>query len=216
MPELISQVVAGYLTQLMKFRGTLLGVQKDLQARGRPQLNLAEFVLGYCRGGRRFPIWMLKIDDSIHSRPYSIDNLTAHGLRDFYDTVLDLLSKSEVVPKTKCPTLAAYLTGKMCATASTLSQFAGISNSTAHVWLKRCSEIGILERFQTVHEFFYFNPRLIELTIIGFNSDDERFTGEIRREIAELRKRRNWFEQSPSFSFYGFDYGQNFFNPSQI
>lgn len=211
MSEIIGQVVEGYCKQLLKFRGIFLGVQNELQFRGRTRLNIAEFVLGYSRGGRRFPLWMANIDASIYGRPFSVDDLTSHGLRDFYSKTLERVNDRKLVPKTKAPTLAAYLSGRICASAASLSEFAGIGISTAHIWLKRSAEIGILEIFQTYHEVFYLHPRLIEIALTGSNQADDRFVSGITRGIAELRQRGDWLAESPIFSFYGFDYGQNLF-----
>ncbi len=212
MSELIGQLADNYCKQLLKFRGVFLGVQNELQSRGRTRLNIAEFVIGYSRGGRRFPLWMINIDASIYGRPFSIDDLTTHGLRDYYSKMLGLVKNRKLVPNSKAAILAAYLSGKICATAASLSEFAGIGISTAHIWLKRSAEIGILEKFQTYHEIFYLNPRLIELALTGTNEMDERFATGIVQGIAELRKRRDWLSESSIFSFYGFDYGQNHFN----
>lgn len=101
------------------------------------------------------------------------------------------------MPATKSKLFAAYLSGNVCATASSLSAFAGISISSSHRWLQRCVEADLLDTFKTDHEIYYLQPDLLQLVIIGVINRDSVFHQQLIEDLRKLRLRsRFWLQTS--------------------
>lgn len=202
MPSQISLHIEGYLQHFKRFRAAYFAAREKILARGIKDLNLAEFAVLHSRGGRRVPLWLRATAENPDTPAECV--ITKHDLRDFYDYIFEQISQDRIVPKTKIETLSVYLTGQICARVSTLSDFAGIGTSTARNWLRLCAEHQIVEPFHTAHESFFLNMRLIELVIDGRGSASQFFAAQFGRDLAMLRRRKDWMAESPIASFYGY------------
>ncbi len=203
----ISVHLDNYLAYLLGFRFAYFTAREKLASQRGKEINLAEFAILHSKGGRRLPLWIRSIHDEPKRNggtPARSDGLiNKYDLRDFYDSLVEQISRYKIVPKTRIETLASYLAGQVSARVSTLADFAGIGTSTARNWLRLCAEHQILEPFHTMHESFFLNVRLIELTIDGNLKSSAYFEANFAKDLAALRKRRDWIAESPIGYFYG-------------
>lgn len=200
MPLQLWDLLTIHLRALMRFRGTYLRAQEVMANRGR--FNIPEFAMVHTRGGRRVPLWMKNIDAEVINSSSNLPALELSQLQDYYAQILDSIKYFAIVPKTKASILAQYLIGAVCGSAQQLSDFAGVSLSTAHNWLRECSEIKILMDFRSAHEVFYLHPSLIELALTNRITKNGNFKIEFNKSIELLYDRRNWLEESKLASFY--------------
>lgn len=191
---------SNYQRNLMKFRGVYLGTSRIMVNRGR--FNVAEFAMVYTRGGRRVPQWMKTFDTRELNARSGMPDLEISQIEDLFVDLRENIRYFALVPNTKANILAEYLAGTVCATAQSLSDFAGISLSTARSWLSKCSDRNLLCDFRSKHETFYLNANLIELALTGQVNTISFFKTEFQKSLELLFAKRNWLDESKLASFY--------------
>jgi len=199
MTSLISAQLDNYMNNLARFRNAYFVAREKYSSRNSRELNLAEFAILHSRGGRRLPLWVRTIELSSSLECV----ITKHELRDFYDHLVEQIGKYKIVPKTRVEILASYLAGQISAGVTTLADYAGIGTSTARNWLRNCAEHEILEPFHTFHESYFLNVNLIGLVIDGNQKISDYFAANFARDLASLRKRKDWLNESQLGYFYG-------------
>lgn len=190
-------LATSHLAKLLIFRGAYLGAMERLKLQRLGRVNIAELVVLLARGGRRVPHWIRTLNTGEINSEFPLQDLSEYELHKYFDEVGRMLTVHRVVPGTKNRLFATYLTGQVCATAGSLSAFAGISKSTAHKWLHRCVEFKLLEVFETEHEIYYVQPALMQLVIVGTTEPKHIFRHEFQDDLAELRRRsKSWLQRS--------------------
>lgn len=192
-----SKLAPSQLDRLNVFRFLYLEIRDAWSGRRSSHLNPVELAVVLTRGGRRVPYWLRALRTEVASSKFPLHDLNEALLHKHFHEIEELLSIHRVVPKTKRRLFATYLAGQVCATASSLVDFAGIAHSTAHKWLYRCTEFKLLEVFQTDHEVFYLQPALLQLVLVGTTEKQHLMRFHLEDELAELRRRsRNWLQMS--------------------
>lgn len=190
-------LATSHLAKLLFFRGAYLGTLERLKHQRLGRVNIAELVVLITRGGRRVPPWIRNLKTSEINAEFPLQELSEYELHKYFDEICGMLALYRVVPGTKNRLFATYLTGQVCATAGSLTKFAGISKSTAHKWLHRCFEFKLLEVFETEHEIYYLQPALMQLVIVGTTEPRHLFRYEFQEDLAELRRRsKYWLQRS--------------------
>jgi hypothetical protein len=199
-----STLTTQYLEDLLRFRQVVVEVQELLSQRKRKPLNLTEFAILYVRGGRRVPLWIRSIAYKKSQHLNGNDDLELSQIQDICELLKDKISYFSVVPKTKIGVLSLYLAGQLVARGQSLSDFAGVSLATAHNWLRKSADVGILEVFHSGHEIFYLHLDLIETVLEGYSSPIGQTRTRLQSDLSELRNRSDWLAESSIANFYGF------------
>lgn len=190
-------LASSHVTKLEIFRGYYLGVMEHLSRERLGKVNSAELAVLLTRGGRRIPTWMRSMSTKEVNLDFPLQELTEQQLHRYFAELQATLLLHRVVPKTKITLFATYLAGHVCANGESLTRFAGIAKSTAHKWLSRCTEFGLLEIFQTEHEIYYVHPALMQLVMVGSTEQKHLYRHEFMLDLAELRRRsRFWLQRS--------------------
>jgi len=199
-----SALLGQYRDDLLRYRRVVLQVQEMLIQRRRKPLNLAEFAILHVRGGRRVPLWIRSLDLKPAQNLRDDQELELGQIQENYDALKEKISYFAVVPKTKTGVLSLFLAGNIVARGQSLADFAGISLATAHNWLRRSVDIGILDLFHSGHEIFYLNLDLIEIALDGQGVPTGQTKSRLQSDLNELRNRKDWLAESSIANFYGF------------
>lgn len=191
-----------FLSSLNHFRNVYLEVNESQVARNKTPLNIPEFALLHVRGGRRVPLWIRSIRSKTPKADSQFFETKSGDIQKLFIQVLEAIRYFRVIPSTRSATLASYVSGNLIASAKSLADFAGIGVSTAHVWLRKCHEIGLLHVFSTSHEIYYINVTLIELVLTGREAKGGLFQLKILADLEKLRARKDWLAESAVLSFY--------------
>lgn len=190
-------LTSSHIAQLMTFRGLYLGAMERLKSRRLGRVNIVELVVLLTRGGRRVPLWLRTLDSNEANVEFPLQELNELEVHKYFENLCFQLRIHRVVPRTKHRLFASYLSGQVCATAASLTAFAGISKSTAHKWLYRCVEFKLLNVFETGHEIFYIQPALVQLVIVGTTEPKHVFRYDFDEDLADLRRRSAfWLQRS--------------------
>lgn len=199
-----STLLGQYREDLYKFRTLVVQVQEMLSQRKRKPLNLAEFAVLHVRGGRRIPLWIRSIDLKQADSSQLRQELAMSQIQEHYDLLKEKITYFSVVPRTKCGLLSLFLAGQIVARGQSLADFAGVSLATAHNWLRKSVDAGILEIFHSGHEIFYLNLDLIEIALAGYAAPTGETKIRLQSDLNQLRNRRDWLAESAIANFYGF------------
>jgi hypothetical protein len=142
------------------------------------------------------PLWIRAIAARKSNENHSLEEITPIHIRDYFDDVYLVLQRFRITPKTRQPVLASYLAGQPCGTVSGLADFAGISFTTARVWLEKCVDYEILRCFRTDHETFYLQPKLLALVLKGQRDNLGNFMDEFDRDLRTLQEMKRWLSDS--------------------
>ncbi len=195
-----------YLDSIYRFRAKYLGARERLKFLNRGSVNLAEFTVLVTKGGDRVPKWLRQIDHKDMQLQIPLHEISKGDLLANFQDVRNNLYRHKIVPKTKNRLFATYLSGELCPTAASLSRFAGIARSTAHIWLHRCAQYKLLDEFETEREVYYLNAALIQIALTGSLSKSSLFLQGYLEDLARLKRRkRNWLATSNLVVRFGGD-----------
>jgi hypothetical protein len=195
-----------YLDSIYKYRAKYLGARERFRLLNRGDVNVAEFTVLITRGGDRIPIWLRQLNHKEMHLQFPLHEISKGDLLARYQETRSSLYRHKIVPKTKNRLFAAYLSGELCPTAASLSRFAGIARSTAHIWLHRCAQYKLLDEFETEREIYYLNAPLIQIALVGSSSKSSLFLQDYFRDLANLRQRKHsWLATSKLVVRFGGD-----------
>lgn len=175
-----------------------LAAQAKWSDRRRGRLNAAELAILTTRRGVGVMSWISSFQHSIIDRDRVPE---VHQLLEHYERTLDHVLAARIVPKTKAPILALHLSLTLCVTANSLMNFVGLAKSTAHKWMQRCSDAGLLLEFLSGYESYFVNVKLLAL-VLAHNPTMETHEEELLRlDVLQLRGRINWLAESRVANF---------------